>query len=116
MTNEQNSGISRRAFLGLGATAAAVAGLAGCAPQTPVESAAGGETLSQTGGMPMADNGASAGPDTQGLHSWEIAPEPIPADEITATEDTDVLVIGAGLGAGHRPRCAYRRLPHQSPG
>ena len=46
----------------------------------------------------MADNGASAGPDTQGLHSWEIAPEPIPADEITATEDTDVLVIGAGLG------------------
>ena len=48
--------------------------------------------------VPMADNGASAGPDTQGLHSWEIAPEPIPADEITATEDTDVLVIGAGLG------------------
>lgn len=32
------------------------------------------------------------------MHSWEIAPEPIPADEITATEDTDVLVIGAGLG------------------
>ncbi|WP_304853210.1 FAD-dependent oxidoreductase [Adlercreutzia caecimuris] len=98
MTNEQNSGISRRAFLGLGATAAAVAGLAGCAPQTPAEAPAAGETLSQTGGMPMADNGASAGPDTQGLHSWEIAPEPIPADEITATEDTDVLVIGAGLG------------------
>ncbi len=102
MTKEQSkSGLSRRAFFGLGATAAAgaaVAGLAGCAPQTPAESAAGGETLSQTGGMPMADNGASAGPDTQGLHSWEIAPEPIPADEITATEDTDVLVIGAGLG------------------
>lgn len=102
MTKEQSkSGLSRRAFFGLGATAAAgaaVAGLAGCAPQTAAESAAGGETLSQTGGMPMADNGASAGPDTQGLHSWEIAPEPIPADEITATEDTDVLVIGAGLG------------------
>lgn len=102
MTKEQSkSGLSRRAFFGLGATAAAgaaVAGLAGCAPQTAAEAPAGGEALSQTGGMPMADNGASAGPDTQGLHSWEIAPEPIPADEITATEDTDVLVIGAGLG------------------
>ena len=102
MTKEQSkSGLSRRAFFGLGATAAAgaaVAGLAGCAPQTAAEAPAGGETLSQTGGMPMADNGVSAGPDTQGLHSWEIAPEPIPADEITATEDTDVLVIGAGLG------------------
>lgn len=97
--SEKNSGISRRAFLGLGATAAAAAGLAGCAPQAP---AAKSDDLAATGngqaGMPMADNGASAGPDTQGLHSWEIAPEPIPADEITATEDTDVLVIGAGLG------------------
>lgn len=97
---EKNYGISRRAFLGLGATAAAAAGLAGCAPQTPAS--AGGEDLAGTGatkgGMPMADNGASAGPDTQGLHSWEIAPEGIPADQITATEDTDVLVIGAGLG------------------
>ena len=42
MTNEQNSGISRRAFLGLGATAAAVAGLAGCAPQAPAEAPAAG--------------------------------------------------------------------------
>ena len=99
MTSEAKSGLSRRAFFGLGATAAAgaaVAGLAGCAPQAPTTE--GGGALAATGGMPMAENGASAGPDTQGLHSWEIAPEPIAADEITGTEDTDVLVIGAGLG------------------
>lgn len=98
MTKQQNN-ISRRAFLGLGTAAAAGAALAGCAPQAPATAGTTDtEALSQTGGMPMADNGASAGPDTQGLHSWEIAPEPIPADEITGTEDTDVLVIGAGLG------------------
>ncbi len=100
MTEEKRTrGISRRAFLGRGATAAAAAGLAGCAPAAPAASApADGEAMAATGGMPMADNGASAGPDCQGLHSWEIAPEPIAADEITGTEDTDVLVIGAGLG------------------
>ena len=32
------------------------------------------------------------------MHSWEIAPEDIPADKITNTEDCDVLVVGAGLG------------------
>lgn len=101
MLNETTSGLSRRAFLGLGATAAgaaAAAGLAGCAPQAPATSADDLAATGAGGGMPMAENGASAGPDTQGLHSWEIAPEAIPADQITATEDTDVLVIGAGLG------------------
>lgn len=107
MTNvtksEGNGALSRRAFLGLGATAAAGAavGLAGCSPASNSGAAAGdaaGGAASAASGMPLAGNGASAGPDTQGLHSWEIAPEPIAADQITATEDCDVLVIGAGLG------------------
>ena len=38
-----------------------------------------------------------SGPDVAGLHSWEIAPEAIPEGDIVSTEETDVLVIGAGL-------------------
>lgn len=92
-------GLSRRAFLGLGGTAlagAAMAGMAGCAPQSKsdakADAAAGGE-----GGIPVAESGASAGPDVAGKHSWEIAPEPIAKDKIKGTEECDVLVIGAGL-------------------
>ncbi|PNV64128.1 FAD-binding dehydrogenase, partial [Rubneribacter badeniensis] len=66
-------GLSRRAFLGLGGTAlagAAMAGMAGCAPQSKsdakADAAAGGE-----GGIPVAESGASAGPDGAGKHSGE---------------------------------------------
>ncbi len=94
--NEQGKkGLSRRAFLGLGGTAlagAAVVGMAGCAPQAKSESAAGEVAAAQ------GKNGATAGPDAAGIHSWEIAPEAIPADKIKSTEECDVLVIGAGLG------------------
>lgn len=94
--NEQGKkGLSRRAFLGLGGTAlagAAVVGMAGCAPQAKSESAAGEVAAVQ------GKNGATAGPDAAGIHSWEIAPEAIPADKIKSTEECDVLVIGAGLG------------------
>ena len=104
MEEQKKQGLSRRAFLGLGGTAlagAAVAGLAGCAPQNAGEAgkaSSAGTADGAAGGAPMADNGASAGPDVAGLHSWEIAPEAIPADKITGTEECDVLVIGAGLG------------------
>ena len=98
-------GLSRRAFLGLGGTAlagAAMAGMAGCAPQSKsdakADAAAGGE-----GGIPVAESGASAGPDVAGKHSWEIAPEPIAKDKIKGTEECDVLVIGAGLASAQRP-------------
>ena len=104
MEEEKKQGLSRRAFLGLGGTAlagAAVAGLAGCAPQGSADAgkaSTAGAADGATGGMPVADSGASAGPDVAGMHSWEIAPEDIPADKITNTEDCDVLVVGAGLG------------------
>lgn len=90
--------VSRRTFLGLSGTAlagAAVASITGCAPASSTEEAS--DAVEQNG-MPMSESGASAGPDTAGLHSWEIAPEAIPEGDITETIDCDVLVIGAGLG------------------
>lgn len=89
--------LNRRSFLkgaAFAGVAAAGAGLAGCAPSTSAETA-GGDAAA--GGMPIAESGASAGPDVAGLHSWEIAPEAIPEGDIVSTEETDVLVIGAGL-------------------
>ena len=78
--------LSRRAFLGLGATAAvaAGAGLAGCAPQsTP------------------ASGGSDAGAGAQGVPPTEykpdfLTPPPVPTD-IAEEKDCDVLVIGMGL-------------------
>lgn len=70
--------MSRRAFLGMGAAAAALAGagLAGCAPQA--SSASDG----------LAGTGAAA--------DW-LGPEPeIADDEIVETVDTEILVCGAG--------------------
>lgn len=78
--------MNRRSFLkgaGLAGVAAAAAGLAGCAPKTP-------GSLSATGSSSSASGSA--------LHSWEVAPDPIPADEIVETVECDVLVIGAGVG------------------
>ena len=66
MEEEKKQGLSRRAFLGLGGTAlagAAVAGLAGCAPQSGGDAAKAtteGASGGTTGGMPVAESGASA--------------------------------------------------------
>ena len=86
--------ISRRSFLGLSGAAIAGAAVAGAMPATAVAA----EEEAAVASVPVAESGASAGPDVQGMHAWEIAPEPIPADEITDVVETDVLVIGAGLG------------------
>ena len=86
MTDIMKNGLSRRAFLGLGATAAvaAGAGLAGCSPAASAGDAkAGGD----------AAGSAAAGGETQ--YAWEAVPDPI--TDITSTVDTDILVIGAGL-------------------
>ena len=70
-------GLSRRAFLGLGATAAALAGagLAGCAPSA----------------APTKDEEAAAA-----VNDWLGAEPEIPEDKIVETIDTEVLVCGAG--------------------
>lgn len=103
VTGLSKEGLSRRAFIGLGGATlagAAITGMVGCSPGGSDSQSASSSTPtgSATGGLPVAENGATAGPDVAGMHSWEIAPEPLPQDQITETVDCDVLVIGAGLG------------------
>ncbi|MDR2587635.1 MAG: FAD-dependent oxidoreductase [Coriobacteriales bacterium] len=93
--------LSRRAFVGLGASAlagAAAGGLAGCAPKEP-STAGEAPTTSGGGGSNAYDytKYPAYGPDVAGTHPWEQAPEPIAEDKIGETVDCDVLVIGAGL-------------------
>lgn len=96
-----STSISRRTFVeasGAGLIgAAAVAGMASTALATESSAAADAKAADAATSMPVGPNGMAAGPDAAGLHPWEIAPEPIPADKISATEECDVLVIGAGL-------------------
>lgn len=75
--------ISRRTFLGLGAAAAAMgsaAALSGCAPKAPDSS------LSETGGQGAGEAGAS----------WLGVEPEIAEGDITSTEETGLLIIGAG--------------------
>ncbi|MFR7404669.1 MAG: FAD-dependent oxidoreductase [Coriobacteriaceae bacterium] len=58
----------------------AALGLAGCAPQTEATKA----------DAALAETGEAA------KHTWEVKPEPIAADQISQTVDTEVLVIGGG--------------------
>lgn len=81
---EKAEGISRRAFLGFGATAAVAAvgtaGLAGCAPAAKSDTAAAGKDSAATGSS---------------TYSWEEVPAAI--TDVKEEVDTDILVIGAGL-------------------
>ncbi|MEG0477481.1 MAG: FAD-binding protein [Raoultibacter sp.] len=82
----KESRLSRRAFLGLGATAAVVAGagLAGCAPQ------------SKTDAKGDAGKNAAAGtPPAEYTPNFMTAPA-VPAN-VKETKECDVLVIGLGL-------------------
>lgn len=74
---ESSKGLSRRAFLGLGATAAALAGagLAGCAPSA----------------APSKEEAAA-----NAASDWLGSEPEIPEDKIVETIDTEVLVCGAG--------------------
>lgn len=77
--------VTRRGFLtGAAATGAfaAMGALAGCAPQTPAES--------------LAESGASgAAEGTEAATGWDAQPASV-ADQVTATEDHEVIVVGAG--------------------
>ena len=80
---EENKGISRRSLLkgaALSAASVAALGMIGCAPK-------------EAGSADDAKAGAAGGAD--GKHTWEVKPEPIPADKIKETVDTEVLVIGS---------------------
>lgn len=79
-------GLSRRAFLGLGATAAvaAGAGLAGCAPQT------------NSGSASTSTNSSNAAA-SSGTPSFMTAPDPIDDADIAETIEADIVIVGAGL-------------------
>ncbi|MFR8298636.1 MAG: FAD-dependent oxidoreductase, partial [Gordonibacter urolithinfaciens] len=82
--SEESKGISRRSLLkgaALSAASVAALGMIGCAPK-------------EAGSADDAKAGAAGGAD--GKHTWEVKPEPIPADKVKETVDTEVLVIGGG--------------------
>lgn len=83
--------LSRRAFLGLGATAAVAAGaagLAGCAP-------AASNTAAATDSSSTASQSAASGKPADFTPDFKNPPA-VPTD-IAETKDCDVLVIGLGL-------------------
>jgi len=103
MAEEKKGALSRRQFLvgaGLTGVGVAAAGLAGCTPTSP---AGGSDTPSSggsTGGGGQASSAALSG-NPLGANAavdWKflVPPDPISADQITATEEVDVLVIGVG--------------------
>lgn len=96
---------SRRAFLGLGATAvagAAVAGLAGCGSN----GSAGSTT--KTGDTATARTEDTATDTETGRWSWSTAPDPIPDSEVKETYDADICVIG--LGSAGAPAALYAAM------
>lgn len=116
--------VSRRSFLSgaaVTAGAAALAGLAGCAPKTQAEVA--GETIAAddaaTGGSMQTTDPAKAvwpvveevevGSAGEGVVAFVA--EPIAADEIVATHDVDVVVCGLGpAGDAAALACAEQGL------
>lgn len=85
MTHMTNTNLSRRGFIGsvAGVGAIAAMGLAGCAPQPASE--------------PMAETGAEAAGKTPAGSDWLGSAPEIAESEITGTDSTDLLIVGAGM-------------------
>ena len=100
MTMSRNErGLSRRAFLGLGATAAmaaGAAGLAGCSPQASSDAASAG----------ASDASAASGSTAAGGPSFLTAPSPIADSDIKETVEADIVIVGAGLSGISAARAA----------
>ena len=89
--------LTRRTFLGLGATAAVAgaAGLAGCAPAA--KSDAGADAGAAEGGAAGAGGAAAGGNPTEFAPSFMNPPAPVDESKVTETVDVDVCVVGLGL-------------------
>ena len=88
------NGVSRRAFLGLGATAAAGAaamGLIGCSPKADSKS---------------STTDSASGNTSDSTPSFLQKPETIPASDIKETVDVDIVIIGAGMSGMSATRAA----------
>ncbi len=96
MEKQAKSGLSRRTFLGLGATAAVAAGvgLAACSSEE-ASSSESSESSSSSSSDSGSDTAVSSDGAARMTYEWEIAPDPI--TDIAETVDTDILIIGAGL-------------------
>lgn len=94
MDTMKNGGLSRRTFIGLGATAAAgatIAGaLAGCAPQ---ESSGGTDSSSTTANTHPALSAPGA---PKEVGTWRTPNSEINSSQIVETSECDILVIGLG--------------------
>ena len=89
--------LTRRTFLGLGATAAVAgaAGLAGCAPAA--KSDAGADAGAAEGGAAGSGGAAAGGNPTEFVPSFMNPPAPVDESKVTETVDVDVCVVGLGL-------------------
>ena len=89
--------LTRRTFLGLGATAAVAgaAGLAGCAPGA--KSDAGADAGAAEGGAAGAGGAAAGGNPTEFVPSFMNPPAPVDESKVTETVDVDVCVVGLRL-------------------
>ncbi|MDR0350868.1 MAG: FAD-binding protein [Coriobacteriales bacterium] len=93
------SDMDRRSFLkgaavsAAGLTAAAALAACGGEPTTPEPAGGGGGG----GGEPAGGQQSAGGVTAEQKWSFEIAPAPIGEDQITATEEADVIVVGAGM-------------------
>lgn len=89
---EPRNALTRRSFIGLGATAAfgaAAFGIAGCSSNGSAASTSSTESTVSTG----SDDAASSTRDI-GSSSFEVTSDSIQADE---TQDVDVVVVGSGM-------------------
>jgi succinate dehydrogenase/fumarate reductase flavoprotein subunit len=93
--------LDRRSFLkgaALGAAAlGASAALAACSPSSTDGANAGGTDTGAQGGEAPSAQGSGGLNTAEQKWSFEVAPEPIAEDKITATEEADAIVVGAGM-------------------
>ena len=85
--------LNRRQFLAGAAGVAAMGALAGTAlAEEAAEGAAPAEEAAPAGDLMTADKAAEV------KWAFEVAPDPIPEDQIVETFTHDIVVVGAGLG------------------
>ena len=114
----EKSALSRRSFLGLGATAAlaaGAAGLAGCAPSNPgaADAPAGNGSTEQPEAIGF---GGGQGPTSMGYGriqnpSFLTPPAPLAESDAAEVQEADVVILGAGnAGCAAAASCADHGL------
>jgi fumarate reductase flavoprotein subunit len=106
MSDRINQSVSRRDFIAGAACAGAAGFLAAEAAKASEPAAAstegddGAATAAGSAAGDVTSIGAAASvgmSETDGKHSWEVVPDPIPEDKISQTIESDFVVVGAGI-------------------